>query len=79
MTWQEKMTFIIREVLGEGYRIEVIDNRNFKTYNGDSLICETETLLEIPSHWQSHVTNIINMVNETKILVAFQKLNNDRN
>lgn len=77
MTWQEKMSVVIGEVLGEGYSIKVIDDATFEVYFVDSFVSRTQTLDTnklLPSHWREYVKSAIMIIISQNIRTALEKV-----
>lgn len=74
MSWQEKMNFIIAEVLGEGYEVKVINDNTFEVYFVDILLLKTETAYTVPNHWRTQVKETIDLIINQKTKDAFLKL-----
>ncbi len=67
MKWEMKMDFVVSEVLGEDFYVNVINDHEFQILEGNHVVAYRETLESLKSHWRKNIKEVLMTMYDEKV------------
>lgn len=73
MTWQDKMDIILKEVFGNQYGLEVVNEHEINISYRDKIIMNVKTVEFLSAHWRKELKSAIMKLFDFKVAEIYKK------
>lgn len=74
MNIEQKMNYVVKKVLGEGYSVIVWSDYEYKICIQGDVIIHSEGMKNINNHWREVIGNGINVIIASKLKAALNEV-----